>query len=441
MREIKKEQLSKLNSLYKDNIINTIAKNALNKNTISSLVKNTTQNEFVQNNFSINIETLKVTNQMQSGRCWIFASCNFLREFTAKKYNLEDFELSQNYITFYDKLEKSNFFLDVMIQLKDKPLDDRLLLHYLSNPVDDGGQWDMFVNIVKKYGIVPKSAYPETYQSSNTEQINIILNRFLRKTTMLIRKSKSKKEINKIRKEAVEKIYSVLCNAFGTPPVKFTFDYTDKKKKYFYTDIITPKEFFNKYIGISLNNYVCIINSPTKDKPFNKVYVDKNLKNVIEGKDITYLNLDINRMKELTIKQLSNKTPVWFGSDCVKYGYFDREGGLWDDKSYNEDLLFQIDSYLTKDEMLDYRESSMNHAMVLTGVNIINNKPTKWKVQNSWGDKIGNKGYYVATTSWFERFVFEVVIDKKYLSKKELEALKEKPTYLDPWDPMGSLAK
>ena len=440
MNQIKKGVLKELNKTYINNNLNLVARNALNKVSISDLVKNNLQSSSTQDNFSINIETLKVTNQMQSGRCWIFAGLNILREYTAKKYKLEDFELSQNYVSFYDKLEKSNYFLELMIKLKDKPLDDRLLLHFLTNPIDDGGQWDMFANIIRKYGIVPKSVYPETYQSENTTQINVYLNRYLRKITMIIRKS-NQKEITKIKDEAMEKVYFMLCNAFGVPPTEFSFDFTNKKKKYHYSDVITPKKFFTDYIGINLNNYVSIINSPTEDKPFNKMYEDKYLNNVIEGNKVRYLNLDINRIKELTIKQLSDGYPVWFGSDCIKYGYFDRKGGLWDDKSYNEDLLFQIDKYLTKDEMLDYRESAMDHAMVLTGVNLIKGKPTKWKIQNSWGDKVGNKGYYVATTSWFDRFVYQVVINKKYLSEKEKNTLKQEPILLEPWDPMGSLAK
>jgi len=441
MKQIKKGELKQLNKTYKNNNVNLIARNALNRVSISDLVKNNTQSSSTQNNFSINLDTLKVTNQMQSGRCWIFAGLNILREYTAKKYKLDDFELSQNFVSFYDKLEKCNYFLELMISLKDKPLDDRLLLHFLTNPIDDGGQWNMFVNIIKKYGIVPKSVYPETYQSENTTQINVYLNRYLRKTTMLIRNSSNKKEIDRIKEQAVKDIYFILCDAFGVPPTEFTFDFTNKKKKYHYGDLTTPKKFFNEYIGINLNNFVSIINSPTKDKPFNKAYEDIYLNNVAEGSKVRYLNLEMSRIKELSIKQLQDGHPVWFGSDCVKYGYFDKKGGLWDDKSYNEDLLFQVDTFLSKDEMLDYRESSMDHAMVLTGVNLVNGKPTKWKVQNSWGDTVGNKGYYVATNSWFDRFVYQVVIDKKYLTEKELKAYEEQPIYLEPWDPMGSLAK
>lgn len=440
MKKIQTNYLNEIKQKYLENDLNSIARHALNNNMITDIIKSNKNSEFVQNNFSINLDTLPVTNQMQSGRCWIFAGCNFLREYTARKYNLESFELSQNYVAFYDKLEKANYFLESMVKLKDKDITDRVVMHLLNEPVSDGGQWDMFVNIIKKYGIVPKTVFPENYQSSNTAQINIILNRYLRKTALMIRKVKTTKEIETIKKKAIKDIYYTLCTSFGYPPCKFSFDFTDKKKKYHYKDNLTPKSFLNEFIGIKLDDYVSIINAPTKDKPFNKVYTVKYLGNVVEGNIVKYLNLDITRLKELTIKQLKNKELVWFGSDCVKYGYFDKKGGLWDDKSYNEDLLFQIDTFMTKEEMLDYRESTMNHAMVLTGVNLVKEKPTKWKIQNSWGDKVANKGYYVATDSWFDRFVYQVVINKKYLNDSELKALDKEVIYLEPWDPMGSLA-
>ena len=441
MKQIQKRHLEKLKTLYLNNDIYSISRHALSRNKISDLVRNTERTEFTQNQFSIDIQTLPVTNQMQSGRCWIFAGCNILREYTAKKYKLKNFELSQNYISFYDKLEKSNFFLEKMIELKEKPLDDRLVLHILDNPIDDGGQWDMFVNIVKKYGVVPKNAYPETFQSSNTDQLDKILNRYLRKITNLIRDNKSVKQLNEIKQTAMDNIYYLLCSSFGVPPTKFSFEYVDKNKKYHCIDDLTPKRFFSECVGINLDNYVSIINAPTKDKSFNKLYYVKHIGNVCDGKPVTFLNLEMKRFKQIVLSQLSDKNPVWFGSDCDKYGYFNTDEYLWDDKSYNEDLLLQIDSFMTKDEMLDYRESQMNHAMVLTGVNIKNNKPTKWKIQNSWGEKIANKGYFVATDSWFDRFVYQAVVNKKYLTEEEKQLLNMQKIPLDPWDPMGTLAK
>lgn len=441
MKEIDKDHLEEVLDEYKNNKMYTISRSALNKTKISDLVRVSEQSEYVGNNFSIDIETLKVPNQKKSGRCWIFAGLNILREEIAKKYNLEDFELSQNYVAFYDKLEKCNYFLDSVIKLCDRDIDDRLLTFILMRGIEDGGQWDMFVSVVKKYGVVPKQVYPETYQSENTKEIDNVLNRYLRKKTFEIRKLyKSGKldEIEKLRVKTIDEVYKILCSCFGIPPKSFSFEYVDKKKKYNIVKDVTPLDFLDNYVGVNLDNYVSIINSPTNDKPFHKTYTIKYLGNVLEGKKILHLNLKEERFKELIIKQLKDKRPVWFGCDCSKYG--DRDEGLWDDKSYNETDLLQIDLKMSKGEMLDMRESAMNHAMVFTGVNLDNDIPTKWKIENSWGEEVANKGYYIATNSWFNNYVYQAVIDKKYLDKEEKEALDNDLIELEPWDPMGTLA-
>jgi bleomycin hydrolase len=212
----------------------------------------------------------------------------------------------------------------------------------------------------------------------------------------------------------------------------------DKNKEYHIVKDILPLEFYNNYVGDVLKNYVSIINAPTEDKPFNKSYTVDYLGNVIDGKDITYLNLNMKDFKELVLTQLKNKELVWFGSDCSNYG--DRSKGNWDDKLFTYNESFEIDFNLTKEESLLYRHSAMNHAMVLTGVNIVDNKPTKWKIENSWGSDVANKGYYMCSDTWFDRFVYQAVIDKKYLSDEQKKQLKGKPIHLNPWDPMGTLA-
>jgi len=437
MKEINKEYLDSLLCDYLNNPIYSISRSALNKTKISDLVRVGEESFNIQNHFSIDIDTMKVANQKNSGRCWIFAGLNILRERVAKKYNIEKFELSQNYIAFYDKLEKCNYFLESVIKLLDKEKDDRLLSFILERGIEDGGQWDMFVNIVKKYGVVPQSVFAETYQSENTREIDNVLNRFLRKVSFKLRNSNSD-EIDKIKEDAIDRVYKLLCSSFGVPPKSFSFEYVDKDKKYNIIKDLTPLDFFNNYIDIDLDDYVSIINSPTSEKPFNKTYTVSYLGNVVEGKNILYLNLEMSRLKELSLLQLQNFEPVWFGSDCSKYG--DRDKGFWDDKSFNEQDLLGLDLTMTKEEMLDTRESSMNHAMVLTGVNIDISVPNTWKIENSWGDEVADKGYYVATDTWFDNYVYQVVINKKYLSEEELKFLKTKPIILDPWDPMGTLA-
>lgn len=436
MKEIKKESLENIENEYKKDITNTIARRALVKSKISDLTKVNEQTEFTRNMFSINLKTLPVTNQKRSGRCWIFAGCNVIREKIAEKYNLKDFEISQNYIAFYDKLEKCNYLLESIISLKNSPKDDRTLDYLLSTGVQDGGQWDLFVNIVNKYGVVPKNAFPETFQSSNTNEIDGLLNKYIRKFAYDIRNNEENIEARK--EKSIKEIYSILCSCFGIPPKTFTFEYVDKDKKYNIIKDLTPMKFYKEIVPINLDDYVSIINSPTDDKPFGKTYTVDYLGNVIEGNEVLYLNLEIERLKELAINQLKDGETVWFGSDCGKAG--DREGGVWDDATFDIDTLFKINSQMSKGAMLDTRESAMNHAMVITGVNLDNETPTKWKIENSWGDEVANKGYYVATDSWFTKYVYQVVVNKKYLTQEEKESLKAEKMRLKPWDPMGTLA-
>lgn len=436
MKEIKKENLENIENEYKKDITNTIARRALVKSKISDITKVNEQTEFTRNMFSINLKTLPVTNQKRSGRCWIFAGCNVIREKIAEKYNLKDFEISQNYIAFYDKLEKCNYLLESIISLKNSPKDDRTLDYLLSTGVQDGGQWDLFVNIVNKYGVVPKNAFPETFQSSNTNEIDGLLNKYIHKFAYDIRNNEENIEARK--EKSIKEIYSILCSCFGIPPKTFTFEYVDKDKKYNIIKDLTPMKFYKEIVPINLDDYVSIINSPTDDKPFGKTYTVDYLGNVIEGNEVLYLNLEIERLKELAINQLKDGETVWFGSDCGKAG--DREGGVWDDATFDIDTLFKINSQMSKGAMLDTRESAMNHAMVITGVNLDNETPTKWKIENSWGDEVADKGYYVATDSWFTKYVYQVVVNKKYLTKEERESLKAEKIRLKPWDPMGTLA-
>ena len=442
MKEITNDFLKEVTEDYLSKDIYTIARGALSNSDVTKLVENKGEYNKTRPMFSIEIQTLPVCNQKKSGRCWIFAGLNVLREIIGKKYNLEKFELSQSYIAFWDKLEKCNFLLETVMSLLEVDKDDRTLVHVLFNGIEDGGQWDMFVNIVNKYGVVPQDAFPETYQSSNSRDINRVLNRLIRKFAYDARHEfAGDMEPIRAKKEALMKdIYKALCSAYGVPPKSFTFETVNKDTyEYKRERNVTPHEFVRNFLEVDLNDYVSIINSPTDDKPFNSTFTVKHLGNVVEGNRVKYLNLEMPRFKELVISQLKDKEVVWFGSDCSKYG--GRDVGLWDDKTYDTDTLFQVNSKMTKEAMLDSRESAMNHAMVITGVDLVDNKSTKWKIENSWGEDIAYEGYYVASDSWFDNYVYQAVVNKKYLSEAELAMLKQEPIELNPWDPMGTLAK
>ena len=440
-KALNEKKLTQLNKEYLADPKARVVRNALTNNDISTISRRFESKADNPDLFSINIKTLPVTNQLRSGRCWIFSSMTLLREMIAKKYKIKDqFELSQNYIAFYDKLEKVNFFLESMIAEKDSDLNSETMRYLLQTAIGDGGQWDMMVALVKKYGICPKTAMPETFQSSHTGEMNRILNRRLRKFAIDLRKTKDSSDIQTLKDKCLKETYGLLCDCFGVPPKSFTFEFYDTKDKYHAYHNVTPLEMYEKHLGIDLDEYVGIINGPTKDKPFYQTYTVKYLGNVA-GSDnqVFFLNLPIKDFKDLILKQLKDNELVWFGCDCSKDS--DRELGLWDDQGFDYEHTLDLDLNMDKAEMLDSRESAMNHAMVFTGVNLVSNKPNRWKIENSWGDKAGNKGYYIASDTWFDKYVFEAVVNKKYLNRKQKEALKKKPRVLDPWDPFGSLAE
>ncbi|MHA8262544.1 C1 family peptidase [Lactobacillaceae bacterium Melli_B3] len=393
--------------------------------------------------FSIELETGDVANQKRSGRCWTFAALNSLRHKVANEFNLKgNFELSQNYINFWDKFEKSNFFLENILKTANKKRTSRKVAFLLSTPQQDGGQWDMLCALVEKYGVVPKSAMSETRNSNNSGDLNEVLNLKLRRDAVILRNlvndGADDAKIDATKSQMLNDIYRILVYALGEPVKKFNFEYRDKDGNYHIEKNLTPKTYYEKYIKLDLEDYVSIINSPTDDKPYKKTYTIDMLGNVVGGRQVKHLNISIDDLEKLTIKQLKNGETVWFGSDVGQSS--DRQKGIMDDKLYSRAELLDTDLTLTKAEQLDYGESVMDHAMVITGVDLVDGTPTKWKVENSWGKSVGTDGYFVMSESWFRRFVYQVVINKKYLSNELKEAQKQDPIVLDPWDPMGTLA-
>lgn len=422
---------------------NKIIKDAVMKNGINAATLNNDSVVSMNPVFSEEIETGKVTDQKASGRCWMFSALNTFRHKLNKAFDLKDFELSQNYTLFWDKFEKSNYFLESIIETADEPLEGRLVSWLMTTPQQDGGQWDMLVAIIEKYGIVPKQVMPETFQSSRTVELNRLLNTKLREDAGALRKlheqGKSNSDLEAAKDEMLEDVYRILVLSLGEPPKKFDFEYRDEEKKEFHRETgITPQEFFKKYVDMDLNDYVSIINAPTKDKPFNKTYTVQYLGTVVGGHKIKYLNVDMETLKKLAISQIKDKQTVWFGCDVVLYT--EPNLGVMDKDVFDYDTAFSTEFGLTKAERLDYHESCLTHAMVLTGVNLVDGKPNRWKVENSWGETRGNKGYFVMSDKWMDEFTYQIVVNKKYLSDELKAAFEQKPAVLKPWDPMGALA-
>lgn len=438
-----KALLDRYQSHFDSSEKNRVAMNAVTSGGVHKSAKNSMAESRVSHQFSVQLPQAGITHQEKSGRCWLFAATNVLRFYMAQKYNLEDFELSQNFLLFYDKLEKANYFLETILDTLEEPTEGRLLAFLLSSPENDGGQWDMFCNIVKKYGLVPKAVMNETACSSATEEMESYLTEKLRQSACLLRKGcragKSVEQLRAEKENVMEDIYRMLCICLGTPPREFDFEIRNKKEEYIASYGITPLEFYEKYIGINLDDYVSVINAPTWDKPFNRCYTVKYLGNVKEGDAVRYLNLSIEEMKEITAAQLKDGSPVWFGCDVGKRKV--RESGVMALDVYGLEELFGASFEMTKGERLDYGQSLMTHAMVFQGVNLNRDgKADRWRVENSWGEEIGKKGYFVMDDDWFTEYMYQVVVHKKYLTEEQLKQYGGQPILLEPWDPMGSLA-
>ena len=392
--------------------------------------------------FSTDIKTMKSTNQKSSGRCWLFAATNVLREHIAKELNLEDFELSQSYMAFWDKFERCNYFFEAILETAGLPLNDRTVNFLLQGGLSDGGQWDMFTSLVRKYGVVPKDAMPETFQTSNTRGSNQYISKFMRKNALSLRKmaagGASREALEAEKKALLAKCFSFLSSCYGEPPETFDFEYVDKDKNFHRESGMTPLSFRDKYLDGVWDDYVSLIHAPTADKPFDRLYTIKYLGNVAEDKGVRHVNLTMEELKAAVLRQLQDGEVVWFGSDCGKFG--DRDSRFWDDQSFDSLPATGLDVAMTKEEMLDCCDSAMNHAMCFTGVNIgEDGKPNRWKIENSWGSEGLNEGYYMASDSWFDLLVYQAVVHKKYLGDKAA-ILDTDPIVLDPWDPIVSLA-
>jgi len=436
------EMIGAFKSEYRKTPRHEVLKNAIIKNGIPSVSMNNDAVVRMQYTFSHEIKTGKITSQEKSGRCWLFAGLNVFRQKVAEEFKIKDFELSQSYPLFWDKLEKANYFLESIIETVDEDIYSRIIMWLLQGPVQDGGQWDMFSNLIEKYGVVPKSAMPETYHSKNTQIMEGLLSQKLREDAAVLRELHAKGEdvasLREKKNEMMGEIYTMLAYFLGEPPETFDFEYRDEDNR-FHQDLgLTPHEFFRRYVNVDVDEFVCVINAPTKDKPFNRTFTVQYLGNVREGRDILYLNVDIETMKQLALSQLKDGFPVLFGCDVVQM--MDRETGVMDTNLYLYEEALGVSFNMDKARRLDYGESKLNHAMVFTGVNLVDGKPNRWKVENSWGERVGKDGFFVMSDSWFEEFNYQIVVYKRYLSDELREALRQKPIVLPPWDPFGAVA-
>lgn len=415
--------------------------NAVTNNDIDELALN---RDLVRNHndlFSHKIKTKGITNQKSSGRCWLFAGLNLMRPIVIQKHKLGEFEFSQNYLAFWDKMEKANCFLENMIELHDRDLLDREMEILLRDPIPDGGWWEYVVDLIKKYGAVPKEIMPETNSSEKTDMMNALIGRKLRMDAVKIREmASSGNSIESIRAEKekmLEEIYRMLVVNLGEPPSEFTWRYEDKDSTVAASKTYTPKSFFDDFVNINLDEYVSIFNDQAKE--LGKHYQIRLSRNIYDGRDIDYITVESGLLKEMAGKSVLADEPIWFACDVGK----DQDGkrGIMATNIYDYGSIYQTDLDMTKDQRTLYRESTPNHAMVFIGVDIKDNKPIKWLVENSWGTDRGDGGYWTLYDSWFDNHVYEIIVKKRFVPENVLKMFDQPVIIVPPWDPMYEMVK
>lgn len=445
--ELTKDALSNMADAYRKSTAQQVAEQAVKNNGIhASSERETvvvTDNNFV---FSVDVDDEAVANQRQSGRCWMYSALNFLRFHMEKSLKLPkgSFQLSQNYNFFYDKLEKSNFFMENIVKYADEGLDDRRIDFLLATPQQDGGDFDPIVALIEKYGVVPLEAMPDTAVTKDTSELNAVLNRVLREDAFvlrgMVRDRRPEAEIEAKRTELMGDIYRILCVCFGEPPKTVDFEYRDTDRKYHADRGLTPLEFYRKYLGdVKLEDYVGVMNLPVDGMEYGKLYTIDMTGEVLGSKRfLHYVNVPMDVFKQATIDQLKSGRPVWFGCDVTQDSDFQK--GILSLDLYDVQKMFGIRFNLDKGQRFQYNQSLPTHAMMLAGVDLdADGKPIRWKVENSWGTTahgkpVGHEGYFIMDDSWFDAYMYEVAVLPEFLPEEYRKALDTEPEVLPYWN-------
>jgi len=439
-KTITRKQVVELRKGFAGNPSNKVAQNAVTNVQLPDLTldRNLVQN--MDSSFSTKLDDWKVTAQMKSGRCWLFATLNLFRVGAMKKMNLKNFEFSQAHIHFWDKFERANHLLEAIIETADRPVDDRTIHFLLSDPIGDGGQWNMAMNLIRKHGLVPKSAFPESNTSSATRWMNTELKNILRSSACEIRAilegGGTEDEAREHKEKRIADVWKMLCIHLGTPPKTFDWQWRDKDDKFHRKGRMTPQQFAAEYVDIEWEDYVCIVNDPRNE--YYQTYTIDFLQNVAGGPPVVYLNVPSKEMKAVTQRLLEDGMPVWMGCDVGKE--MDRKKGLWDADLFDVEGLYGVEYGMDKADRLRHNQTMMTHAMLFTGVDVVNGRARRWRVENSWGGETGQKGYYTMNDSWYDEYMFEIAAPTSYLNEKMVAGLETEPVVLPAWDPMGSLA-
>ena len=411
--------------------------NALSNGSVATLALNPETKKEKDTYFSNSVPSKGITDQSSSGRCWLFTGMNVLRAKMINEQKLNSLELSQNYLFFYDQLEKSNLFLQAILDTRKKPMDDQTVMWLFQNPLSDGGTFTGVADLVAKYGVVPSGVMPDNYTAKNTSQFTTFLKRKLREDALALRAdAKASDKVLQTKKETfLSEIYKMLVLGLGEPVTEFTWAPKDENGKYISTPkTYTPQSFYKEFINLDLqNDYIMLMNDPSRE--YWKTYEIQYDRHTYDGHNWLYLNLPMEDIKEVAIASIKDSTMMYFSCDVSKY--LDRTTGISDLSNYNYDDIFGVKFGMNKAQRIKSFDSGSTHAMTLKAVDLDENgKPTKWEVENSWGASYGHKGHIIMTDEWFDNYMFRLVINKKYATEKILKAAQQKPTLLPCWDPM-----
>lgn len=416
-------------------------RNAMAQTSLSVLATDiSTLKGVTRSEFSYQVNTKGITNQKQSGRCWLFTGLNVLRSQAINKHNLPKLELSQVYLFFFDQLEKSNLFLQGVIDTADKPFDDRFVDWLFCNPLSDGGTFTGVADLVEKYGVVPKEAMPETYSSNNTSQIASQMKWQLRDYGMQLRKlaasGSQKKQLESEKVKMLGNIYHMLTLAYGVPPTEFRWEFRTASGSLVSDKTYTPKEFYKELWGdYNLNEQtILVMNDPSRE--YGKVYRIQYDRHTYDGHDWVYLNLPMEQIKPIAIEMIKNNEAMYISCDVGKF--LNRSLGTCDMNNFDYKSLLGVELTMDKRERILTHASGSSHAMTLIAVDVdaATKAPLRWMVENSWGKESGFNGNLIMTDEWFDEYMFRFVFDKKYVPAEILKLTKQEPILLPSWDPM-----
>ena len=434
---IDESMLQEIRQTYKNSSEDKALQNAITNNDINKLATNFNNNTASETYFSNRINTKGITNQKSSGRCWMFTGLNVLRAKVLAKYKMDKFEFSQNYLFFWDQLEKSNLFLQAVIDTRNKDFNDKTVDFLFKNPIGDGGKFTGIIDLVTKYGVVPKEVMAESNSSENTQRMNQLLSLKLREyglelREMSIQKGITDTRLNQRKTEMLSTIYRILALNLGVPPATFTWTLKDANGKPINTKEYTPKSFYKEYVNEDLTSYVMFMNDPTRE--YYKVYEIEYDRHVYDGMNWKYINLPIEEIKAMAINSIKDSTCLYFSCDVGKF--YNRDNGTLDLNNFDYASLMGTTFNMSKKQRIQTFASSSSHAMNLCAVDLDNNgKPIKWLLENSWG-MTGYNGFLIMTDHWFNEYMFRMVVEKKYIKKEILDLLKQESIKLPPWDPM-----